>query len=296
MKDGILNIYKPEKWTSHDVVAVLRRLTGVKKIGHTGTLDPMARGVLPVCIGKATRIIEYMENEKKTYRCGMRLGLLTDTLDIWGKVLEEKPAAADEEEVRKVLASYIGTTKQIPPMYSALKVKGKKLYEYAREGKEVEIKKREITIDGIYDISFDKDRQEIYFTCICSRGTYIRSLCRDIGEDLGTAGTMISLERLANGPFKAEDAADIEKLKEYSPAEIEALLIPLDMPLAEHGRICLDDNRVKKFCNGNTVGLEAGDICREAEEKYNVYDERGRFLGIGVCEGRSCKPEKILAT
>ena len=200
MINGIVNIYKEKGYTSHDVVAVLRKVVGQKKIGHTGTLDPDATGVLPVCLGRATKVCELLTDHDKTYEALLLLGKTTDTQDISGEVLEERdPGDLTEEEVRSCIESFIGEYDQIPPMYSALKVNGKKLYELAREGKTVERKSRKVQIHGIriLEMNFPHVRMEVD----CSKGTYIRTLCHDIGEKLQVGGCMEELERTKVGRF-----------------------------------------------------------------------------------------------
>ena len=199
---GILNINKPEGWTSQDVAAKLRKTLGTKRVGHTGTLDPMASGVLPVCYGRATRIIEYYDADLKTYACEMQLGVRTDTLDRTGTVLEERPfQGITEEEIRSAVSRMSGWVEQIPPKYSALKVNGKRLYEYARQGLDVEIRSRRIYIDRIGTDSIDTDSGLIRFTVRCSKGTYIRTICDDLGQELGCGAVMTALTRTESGPY-----------------------------------------------------------------------------------------------
>ena len=194
-ENGILNINKPEGWTSQDVVAKLRGRLHIRRVGHTGTLDPMATGVLPVCFGKATRIIEYYDDDFKTYEAEMKLGMVTDTLDITGTVLETKPVDVSEEDVIQAICSFRGWITQIPPKYSALKVNGKPLYKYAREGVEVEIKSRKIYVADIQPMEVNLRENRILFRVTCSKGTYIRTICDDIGKKLGCGGTMTDLQR-----------------------------------------------------------------------------------------------------
>ena len=213
MIDGIINVYKEKGFTSHDVVAKLRGILRQKKIGHTGTLDPEAVGVLPVCLGKGTKLCDMLTDHNKTYEVVMRLGVTTDTEDMTGTVLTTKDVHATEDEVKAVIEGFVGSMEQIPPMYSALKVNGKKLYELAREGKVIERKARPITIDSItiLEMNLPLVRMEI----ACSKGTYIRSICRDIGEKLQCGGCMDSLIRTKVGQFLIKDSltlAEIEKL------------------------------------------------------------------------------------
>ena len=201
--DGIINVYKEAGFTSHDVVAKLRGICRQKKIGHTGTLDPQATGVLPVCLGSATRACEMLTDRTKEYVAELLLGQITDTQDTTGTVLEEREVTVNEEQVREAVNSFVGGYDQIPPMYSALKVNGKKLYELAREGKEVERKARHVDLPAIDILSIDLP--VVKFRVECSKGTYIRSLCADIGEKLGCGGTMKSLVRARVGEFRLAD-------------------------------------------------------------------------------------------
>ena len=228
MIHGIINVYKEKGFTSHDVVAKLRGIVGQKKIGHTGTLDPDATGVLPVCLGKATKLCDLLTDKNKTYEAVLLLGKTTDTQDITGEVLEEKSTEAlTEEKVREAIEGFIGDYEQIPPMYSALKVNGKKLYELAREGKVIERKARLVKILDIQILEIDlpKVRMEVS----CSKGTYIRTLCHDIGEKLGCGGCMESLIRTRVSTFRIEDAKtldEIETLKQEG--KLAELLVPID--------------------------------------------------------------------
>lgn len=209
--DGIINVYKERDWTSHDVVAKLRGILKQKKIGHTGTLDPEAQGVLPVCLGRATKVCELLTDQTKTYQAVMLLGQTTDTQDTTGTVQCERPVCCSEKEVRICIAGFVGEQEQIPPMYSALKVNGKKLYELARQGVEVERKARTITIASI---RIDAVKlPEVTMTVTCSKGTYIRTLCHDIGERLGCGGCMKSLLRTQVGPFALSDSVKLEEIE-----------------------------------------------------------------------------------
>ena len=213
--NGIINVYKEKGYTSHDVVAVLRKIAGQKKIGHTGTLDPDATGVLPVCLGRATKLCDLLTDRHKTYEAVLLLGKTTDTQDISGAILKEQPTDhLNEAEVTKVIESFKGTYDQIPPMYSALKVNGKKLYELAREGKTVERKSRKVTIYQIHikEIQLPRVRMEV----TCSKGTYIRTLCHDIGNLLGTGGCMEELTRTKVGRFELKDSLKLEELRDLA--------------------------------------------------------------------------------
>ncbi len=289
MKDGILNINKPQGMTSHDVVRDLRRLLGIKKIGHTGTLDPMATGVLPVCIGKATRITEYTDLDFKKYRCTLRLGLVTDTQDIWGKILEENSTSGvTPEAVREAFSDFHGKIMQKPPMYSAVRVAGRRLYDYARAGETVEVKEREVYIKTLeiegMDFAHDTDIKKVTFTVECSKGTYIRTICQDVGIRLGCGAAMESLERLASGRFKIEEAIDLYELVDnYSvrrfegekyfvePAgeaalcEIEKLILPTDYPLTHFGTAVMDGETARRFVEGWHISLRDCEITERPE-------------------------------
>ena len=280
--NGVVVVNKPQNWTSHDCVAVVRRVIGVKRVGHTGTLDPMATGVLPVCVGTAARINEYLDYDTKTYDCVMKLGIITDTLDIWGEVLEERPVPdMDEAVIAETIMGFTGEISQIPPKYSALKVAGKKLYEYARAGQEVEIKPRKINIKHISVNNIDLENKEICFTVECSKGTYIRSLCADIGEKLDCGACMSGLVRTKTGVFTLDDAVDIEAVKKMSREELVSKLFPTDYPLVQFGRVELSANRAKDFVNGKKIPKRDLAIVRESsrDDFYNVYFN-DTFLGV----------------
>ncbi|HPR24175.1 MAG TPA: tRNA pseudouridine(55) synthase TruB [Bacillota bacterium] len=309
--NGIINLRKSAKYTSHDCVAVIRKLFGVKKAGHTGTLDPMAEGVLPVCLGKATRIIEYMDNDLKEYRCTMKLGVETDTQDVWGSILCEYPLKdITERSIRDAVLSFRGITDQIPPKYSALKVKGKRLYKYAREGLEVEIKPRSINIEDIIidDIMIEADEEgkvekaEVIFTVNCCKGTYIRTLCHDIGRKLGCGAAMSGLTRTVNGIFCIEDAVSLQELESMSEMERIGKLLPMDHSLSGLEVIWLDDKRAGDFVNGReirdftaTQNIEDKSKMENSKKRFRVYSGN-TFLGIAGIEGNELRPEKVLCT
>jgi tRNA pseudouridine55 synthase len=294
--DGIYNINKPEGWTSQDVCSKLRHRLHIKKIGHTGTLDPMATGVLPVCVGNATRIIEYYDKDKKEYRATMKLGVTTDTLDITGEILETHSYAdLNENTVREAFKAYLGIVSQTPPKYSALKVNGKRAYDLARAGADFQMKSRETEIYSNEIIRLDLESGEIEFDVCCKKGTYIRTICDDIGRQLGCGAVMTALTRTASGVFKIEEAIDVETLCEMSDEEIYNRLIPMDSTLKELGMLELNDNRVTAFCNGNSTYLNN---CRIIERSgfdniYRIYSN-GRFLGIGSIGEEEMTPVKVL--
>ena len=291
--NGIIVVNKPQNWTSHDCVAVMRKVTGIKRIGHTGTLDPMATGVLPICIGTATRIMEYMDLDWKTYRASLKLGIITDTEDIWGEVLEEKTTEnITEKDIIKDINEFRGEVEQIPPKYSALKVNGKKLYEYARAGQEVKIKSRKIIIKDIIINSIDGNLVD--FTVTCSKGTYIRTICSDIGKKLGCGATMVSLVRTESGIFRIEDALDIENIKEMSKEEVFKNLIDTDVPLVHFGKIKLNNKKAKDFVNGKKLKRFEFEIVDDSnhQEMYNIYYDN-EFLGVAKIEDELLKSHKV---
>ena len=291
MINGIVNIYKEKGYTSHDVVAVLRKVVGQKKIGHTGTLDPDATGVLPVCLGRATKVCELLTDHDKTYEALLLLGKTTDTQDISGEVLEEKdPAHLTEEEVRSCIESFIGEYDQVPPMYSALKVNGKKLYELAREGKTVERKSRRVQIHGIriVEMNLPHVRMEVD----CSKGTYIRTLCHDIGEKLQVGGCMEELERTKVGRFLKEDAVTLDEVRQkMEQGEGAELFTPLDQIFAELPAVTVTDAKAWMSYNGNDLPER---FLLEKEEwtdgqEVRVYDSRKNFIGLY----QYCAPKKL---
>lgn len=306
-ENGILNINKPEGWTSQDVVAKLRGRLHIRRVGHTGTLDPMATGVLPVCFGKATRIIEYYDDDFKTYEAEMKLGMVTDTLDSTGTVLETKPVDVSEEDVIQTIDSFRGWITQIPPKYSALKVNGKPLYKYAREGVEVEIKSRKIYVEDIQPVEVNLRENRILFRVTCSKGTYIRTICDDIGKKLGCGGTMTALRRTQSGCFRVEEARTLPEILEMTDEELERCVIPMDKTLVHLGRIELKSmESVPFYYNGREidtgyVNVLASPAVPEAMQeesrlgdKYRVYDPEGKFLGISSLRENTLYPEKVI--
>lgn len=306
-ENGILNINKPEGWTSQDVVAKLRGRLHIRRVGHTGTLDPMATGVLPVCFGKATRIIEYYDDDFKTYEAEMKLGMVTDTLDITGTVLETKPVDVSEEDVIQTIDSFRGWITQIPPKYSALKLNGKPLYKYAREGVEVEIKSRKIYVEDIQPVEVNLRENRILFRVTCSKGTYIRTICDDIGKKLGCGGTMTALQRTQSGCFRVEDARTLPEILEMTDEDLERCVIPMDKTLVHLGRIELKSmESVPFYYNGREidtgyVNVLASPAVPEAMQeesrlgdKYRVYDPEGKFLGISSLRENTLYPEKVI--
>ena len=295
MVNGIINVYKEKGYTSFDVVAKMRGIFGQKKIGHTGTLDPDALGVLPVCLGKATKVCDLLTDKDKVYKATMLLGIQTDTLDISGKVCNKAVVNVTEQQVRDVISTFVGTIEQVPPMYSALKVNGKKLYELAREGKTIERKARKVSI---YDITIDEIcLPEVVMTVSCSKGTYIRSLCDDIGTKLGCYGCMKDLLRTKVACFDIGDAykiSEIEKLK-------ESIVLPVDMLFENIPAVNTVLMAQKLIENGNRIPAEMinadGNKQRKYDDegRYRIYNPEDSFVGIYTykAETDDFKPVKI---
>ena len=285
MIHGVLNIYKEKGYTSHDVVARLRRIVGQKKIGHTGTLDPEAEGVLPVCLGKATKLCDLLTDKDKTYEAVLLLGISTDTQDTTGKILEEKNTAdLREEAVREVVLSFEGEYDQIPPMFSALKVGGKKLYELARDGKEVERKPRHVQIYRIRILQIDLPRVRMEVTC--SKGTYIRTLCHDIGEKLGCGGCMESLLRTRVERFGVAESLRISEVEQLmDEGTLQEHMIKVDEMFPDYQKVYLTPEASAAVRNGNSFRL--GDVIWISElsgfqnaERVRVYDEERNFIDV----------------
>ncbi len=281
MFHGIINVYKEAGFTSHDVVAKLRGILGQKKIGHTGTLDPDAVGVLPVCLGSGTRLCDMLTDRGKEYRARMLLGVVTDTQDLSGKVLEQREAELTEEAVREAVESFVGGYDQIPPMYSALKVNGKRLYELARQGREIERAARRIEIPELEII--EMELPELTIRVSCSKGTYIRTLCHDIGARLGCGGAMAFLERTRVGEFRIEDAVSLEEIRRLKEAgELASRILPVDQVFQTYAPVTVKGRFRKLVDNGNPflsdMILETDSY--QEQEIVRVYNEEGRFYGI----------------
>ena len=268
--NGIVIVDKPAGWTSQDVAARLRRVYGTRRIGHGGTLDPMATGVLPVFVDRATRGVEFFEHAEKTYEATLRLGLTTDTEDTSGTVLEERPVEVTEEQLLAVLPQFRGEILQVPPMYSALKINGQKLYELARKGKEVERKPRPITIHELELLEFSGDTARLRVRC--SKGTYIRTLCKDIGEALGCGGCMAALRRTAAGEYSIAEAVSLQTLLETEHPE--EYLRPVDSMFRNYPALTLTQKQETRCRNGNSFTLKI------ADGTYRVYSQNGAFLAL----------------
>ena len=284
MPNGIIIIDKPAGWTSMDVCAKLRGMFREKRVGHAGTLDPMATGVLPVFIGRATRAVEFAADSDKEYICELKLGVITNTQDATGEVLEERPVNVGREDVEAALPRFTGPIEQVPPMFSAVKINGKKLYELARKGKEVERRPRPITIHALEILDASTDGTSYRLRAACSKGTYVRTLCHDIGQVLGCGGCMSSLQRVKAAGFTLADSVTLETVQEaVDRGEEESLLLPVDCCFRDRPRLTLQTAAAeKKIRNGAT--LAARDI---PDGEYRVYGMDKTFLALGkVADGR----------
>ena len=286
--NGILIVNKPLNYTSHDIVYKVKKITGMK-VGHTGTLDPMATGVLPILIGKGTLCSKYLINHDKIYNVKLQLGTKTDTADSEGNIIEQKEIKEEmlsQNIVEKALNDFIGKQKQIPPIYSAIKVNGKKLYEYARKGETVEIKPRQIEIYDIKLLRIDEENKQIEFCVKCSKGTYIRSLCEDISAKLDTVGYMIGLDRIQVGEFNIKQAISIEELENNNEI-IKDKIITVEELFRNLDKIELDKRKLELFLNG--VQLSNSNI----DGIYRIYSKEN-FIGIGIVKNKLLKRDIII--
>ncbi|MBQ1431554.1 MAG: tRNA pseudouridine(55) synthase TruB [Ruminococcus sp.] len=282
--NGVVAVYKPRGWTSFDVVAKLRGVLHTRKIGHGGTLDPMAEGVLPVFVGKATKACDILPDKQKGYIAGFRLGITTDTQDITGTELSRNEDDVSDDEVRACVNGFLGDSMQIPPMYSAVKIDGKRLYELAREGKTVERQPRPIHVDAIDVIDYDKNARSGHLTILCSKGTYVRTIIHDMGEQLGTGGVMTSLVRVYSGGLTIDDCMRIEEISSKVIEDgLDSVLTPLDRCFPDYPKVTLDEHCTKLYKNG--VKLRSDQVSRQPDDRiYRVYGVSG-FLGLGNFKG-----------
>lgn len=297
MINGIINVYKEKGFTSFDVVAKMRGMFHQKKIGHTGTLDPDAEGVLPVCLGKATKVCDLLTDKDKEYKAVLLLGVETDTQDITGEVLNQSEVTVLEEEVKAAILSFVGAYEQVPPMYSALKVNGQKLCDLARKGITVERKSRPVTIHGIEITSIHLPEVEMIVSC--SKGTYIRTLCDDIGKKLGCFGCMKSLLRTRVDHFTLENAYRLSELERLltQPEESWDFVQPVDCVFEKYAKVQTTEEAQKMVDNGNRIPFELIMDFSETkkQEKVRLYDAKGRFIGIYTYleESKEYKPVKL---
>ena len=278
---GFLNIYKPVGMTSHDVVSVLRRVTKIKQIGHTGTLDPFAEGVLPICIGKATRLIEYLQDDKE-YLATVQFGAATNTFDLDGEKVFTSDKKLSRDDIKEALKSFEGEILQLPPIFSAIKVKGKKLYEYARKGEEVEIQPRKVVIENIELKNFDEELQQAQILLKCSKGTYIRSIANDLGKNLGCGGYLIKLIRTQAGKFRVENSVQLDGI------DVESNLInPLE--ILNLPKIAVDNDDLARIKNGMPIYKTCDKIGNFVSLIYNDVE----ICAVGIADGEKIKLKKV---
>ena len=294
--NGVLVINKPMDFTSFDVVAIMRRVTGERKIGHLGTLDPNATGVLPLVLGNATKAQDLVVNHDKEYVATFRLGVKTNTLDIWGEVIKEEKTSFSKEDILKILPRFTGEIQQIPPMYSAVKVDGKRLYDLARDGKEVERKARPVTVYKLSLTDFDEESQQGTLKIKCSKGTYVRTLIDDIGDTLGSFGVMTSLARTNACGYSIDDAIPLEKAREMT--DFGDYIKDTESLFMTYGYVKVTSPQAKRFQNGGAL-----DKNRTYLAKLNppdgtilrVKDDQNKFLGLGIIKGEELKIYKLFA-
>ncbi|MFC5648977.1 tRNA pseudouridine(55) synthase TruB [Paenibacillus solisilvae] len=285
--DGILAVWKPAGWTSHDVVAKVRRILRTKRIGHAGTLDPQVTGVLPLCIGRATRVVEYVQERPKAYEAVLQFGIATDTEDLSGTVISEaKDVQLSEADIRRVLVSFIGEIDQIPPMYSAVQVGGKRLYELAREGQVIERQSRKVKIYelDLLELSLAKQQPTIRFAVQCSKGTYIRTLCVDIGHALNVPAVMAELKRTMSGGFTEEQCLTLEEIEQLQASgDLEARLLPADSALEHLARGTVSRETAQHAFQGKRIpsqSLKDLTVSEKKDELIRLYREDGLFIGL----------------
>ena len=286
--NGIIVINKHKGCTSHDIVYKVKKICN-EKVGHTGTLDPMATGVLPLLIGKGTLCSKYLINHDKIYRATIQLGIETDTLDAEGTVIDANEVSSEilkEEYIINVLNTFLGKQEQVPPMYSAIKVNGKKLYQYAREGKSIEVQSRNIEIYNIKLLEVNKENKQIKFEVHCSKGTYIRSLCSDISKKLGTIGHMIELQRVQVGEFNISNSVTLEQIQN-NPNELKKYLITIEDIFKDKENINLDNKKLQLFLNGVQLNFN------KEEGVYKIYNAN-KFVGIGCIKNNKLKRDIVL--
>lgn len=298
--DGIIAVWKPAGWTSHDVVAKVRRIVRMKRIGHAGTLDPMVTGVLPLCLGRSTRMVEYLQERPKAYEAVIQLGIATDTEDLTGSVLEETGIRVTREQIQQVLQSFTGEIDQVPPMFSAVKVDGKRLYELAREGKTVERKSRKVTIHQIdlLQTDLETDRPRFSFSVICSKGTYIRTLCVDIGRALGVPAAMAELTRTMSGGITREQCVTLEELEELQAAgRLEEKLLPSDLAIDHLQRVQADAAVTQIALRGQKIPYKRLAASFDSRGLVRLYGENDAFIGIYEADDEASvlKPVKVFS-
>ena len=291
--NGVIVIDKPADFTSFDVIAVVRRLTGQRKTGHTGTLDPNATGVLPVLLGAATKAQDRIPNHDKSYLAQFRLGLTTDTLDIWGEVKTETPSHVTEDDVRALLPRFSGEIMQVPPMYSAIKKDGQRLYDLARKGVEIEREARPVTVYRLELVSFHSETQSGELAVSCSKGTYVRTLIDDIGQALGVGAVMTALRRTEACGFTLSDCVTLDRLRQLCGEGVaDSVLLPTDSLFAVYPKLTVSDAQATRFSNGGALDLSRTALKNTADDGAlcRVYAKSNRFIGLG----RVCTDENLL--
>lgn len=286
--NGVILIDKPQGFTSFDVIAVVRRLTGQRKTGHTGTLDPNATGVLPVLLGSATKAQDLISNHDKSYTADFKLGLRTDTLDIWGSVIETREAAVTKEAVQQALETFRGEISQVPPMYSALKKDGKRLYDLARQGIEIEREPRKITVYSLTLDAFDEEKQEGTLTVSCSKGTYIRTLTDDLGSALSTGAVMTALRRTEACGYTIGECVTLDKLRELSEeGKLGSVIRSVESLFSDEEELAVSDAQAKRFQNGGALALDRTALRSRTDcdgQRFRVKKCDGFFIGLGKAD------------
>ena len=297
--DGILVIDKPAGYTSHDCIAILRGITGIRKMGHTGTLDPNATGVLPVCLGKATKLIEYMDLGFKSYRARVRFGVMTDTQDIWGTELSDQFSGAaeiilelDAEMIKAALKTFEGEIDQIPPAYSAVFVNGRRAYDIARSGEAVDLKARKINISSIELLGFDPKAKEAEFTVKCSRGTYVRTICHDLGVKLGCGACLSALQRTEACGFRLDEATDLEEARKIDPQILLSRVLPIERAIGDMQKFSIAEEDKKRYLNGMTIKTDPKGYIQDTPLAVFCGEE---LLGISKFIKDSLKPVKVFS-
>ena len=297
--DGIIVIDKPAGYTSHDCIAIMRGITGIRKLGHTGTLDPNATGVLPVCLGKATKLIEYMDSASKTYVAGVRFGMATDTQDIWGDpvpVFEDGrqpgPVPSGFEEVSEALSAFFGEIEQVPPSYSAVFVNGRRAYDIARSGEKPQLSARKVTVYSIELLDYDPSAAEGRFRIVCGRGTYVRSICSDLGKKLGCGACMSSLVRTKACGFDISEALDLDEARKMSREEVLSRMLPIGRAIGDMPRLSLEKGLAVKYLNGMTLKMDPAGYAQD--EPIAVFSGE-ELIGISKFVKDSLKPVKVFS-
>lgn len=293
--DGILVLNKPAGFTSFDCIAIVRGVSKDRKLGHTGTLDPNATGVLPICFGKATKLIEYMDVSSKTYVAGVKLGLTTDTQDIWGTEKSRTPydsshESFSEENIKKVLNTFVGEIMQTPPAFSAVHIDGVKAYKLAKEGREVKLQPRKAVVYSAELLSYNRDSGIMNISVCCGRGTYIRTIIHDMGQILGCGAVMTSLERVSACGFELSEAISLEDIRKMDSEGVQRLLKPLDRALGDMPRLNITDEEAKKYMNGMTIKHDSSSYPQELPIAV-LHNEI--LVGISRFDGDSLKPVKV---